>query len=114
MASFKLVDDGYPTFKKIMRGRDWVGRVCRHADGRYMGMIGKSMIVYADTEVGAFEQAVAQYLGYVDADALKARNARIRSHNREARRAGRYAAEQLMRGNFKPFDDLFLRARKGE
>jgi hypothetical protein len=55
---YKLRDDGYPTFKKIMNGRKWAGRVSPTAGG-FLAKIG----VYeaeALTEIAALREVVAK------------------------------------------------------
>ena len=68
---YRLRDDGVPGFKKIMRGKMWIGRICRHADGAYLGVIGNAQI-RAATEEDAFEGIVARELGFQNAGQLKA------------------------------------------
>jgi hypothetical protein len=55
---YKLRDDGYPTFKKIMNGRKWVGRVSQTGSG-FVAKIGDH-IVEAETEKAAFREVVAK------------------------------------------------------
>lgn len=50
---YTLRNDGYSMFKKIMSGAKWIGRVCRKADGTYLGIIGKTEAM-ASTEREAF------------------------------------------------------------
>jgi hypothetical protein len=55
---YKLRDDGYPTFKKIMNGRKWVGRVSQTTSG-FLAKIG-NYEVEALTEIAAFREVVAK------------------------------------------------------
>lgn len=97
MSSFKLRDVGVPTMKKIMQGKNWVGRVVRHADGGFLGVIqSKKLFVRAPTEVAAFEEVVAQSLGYATAADLKAHNARVRADNRVRTAVARDRAHRFM------------------
>jgi hypothetical protein len=59
---YRLVDDGYQAFKKIIIGRRWVGRVVKHAPHDYEAIIG-SIVVRQATELGAFEAVVTKHLG---------------------------------------------------
>lgn len=103
---FTLKDDGY-SFKKIMQGRKWVGRVWfNKLDNMYTGKIGQTE--HRDVSwVTAFEGAVAKHLGHEDVVALKMHNANVRAANRAAKQHAQYAMDQIMRGNFKPLDELF-------
>jgi len=83
---YRLIDDGYGTFKKIMNGRKWVGRVCQHADGRHIGIIGP-LTIYADTEKSAFREVVSKHLGFSSSSDLLRYNAVTRAHKRAARHA---------------------------
>ncbi len=58
---YKLRDDGYANFKKIMNGRKWVGRVIRTADG-FLGKIGNHE-AEALTELAALREIVAKVRG---------------------------------------------------
>jgi len=55
---YKLRDDGYPTFKKIMNGRKWVGRVSQTTSG-FLAKIG-NYEVEALTEIAALREVVAK------------------------------------------------------
>jgi hypothetical protein len=55
---YKLRDDGYPTFKKIMNGRKWVGRVRQTTSG-FLAKIG-DYEAEALTEIAAFREVVAK------------------------------------------------------
>jgi len=99
MSAYKLKDDGYPTFKKIIHGRKWVGRVGRKVDGTFIGIIGRTEFTGPD-EGTVFAEVVARHLGYESAAALHARNSRVRSENREARRQARSLASRFLDGTF--------------
>jgi hypothetical protein len=55
---YKLRDDGYPTFKKIINGRKWVGRVSQTAGG-FLAKIG-DYEAEALTEIAALREVVAK------------------------------------------------------
>src|SRR5580698_11449011 len=55
---YKLRDDGYPTFKKIINGRKWVGRVSQTASG-FLAKIG-DYEAEALTEIAALREVVAK------------------------------------------------------
>jgi hypothetical protein len=59
---YRLVDDGYPTFKKIVVGRKWVGRVVKRVSD-YEAVVGTTTIRGA-TERAAFEAIVTALLGH--------------------------------------------------
>ena len=113
MSSFILRDEGYGTFKKIVSDRRWVGRVCRHADGSYLGIIGKTT-VKAASEREAFDEVVAQHLGYPNAAALRSRNAVVSQANRARKAHSRAVANEMLAGNFEPFMNLMDRVLKAE
>ena len=92
--AYYLRDHGLP-FKKIMHGKKWVGRVCRHGDGGYLGIIGKES-VRAATEREAFEEIAARAMGYHSAAALHASNRR----GRQAKRVYDRAADAVGREFF--------------
>ncbi len=58
---YKLRDDGYANFKKIMNGRKWVGRVSRTTAG-FLGKIG-NYEAEAVTEAAALREVVAKVRG---------------------------------------------------
>ena len=70
--SYRMIEVG-PTcsFKKIMHGRKWVGRVCKHADGGFLGVIGK-LTAHRPTEREAFEEVCALQMGFGSAAELHA------------------------------------------
>jgi hypothetical protein len=57
-----LKDDGYPTFKWIVSGRERRGRVIGNADGTFTGRIG-TVEAHGPSEVDAFRQVVAKVEG---------------------------------------------------
>lgn len=104
---YTLKDVGLP-YKKIMTGRSWVGRVAKCADGRFLGVIGQDKI-YESTETKAFEAVVSRALGYESADALRAHNSRVRSAKRAQRQTADAVVNEMLRGNFAPFEKLLGR-----
>jgi|SoiMethySBSTD1v2_1073268.scaffolds.fasta_scaffold3437509_2 hypothetical protein len=112
MSRFRLMpQEGTCTFQKIVTGRKWVGRVGKCEDGQFFGKIGKTF-VYAPTAIAAFEKAVAQHLGYTDANALRDHNAQVTRRNRQMRAAGRYAVSEMQRGNFEPLFNALTRSEE--
>ncbi len=108
--NYRLVDDGYPTFKKIKRGNIAIGRVCRTKEG-YLGIIGKAAIKAA-TEDAAFREIVARHCGHTNYTAMAAKNTAVRAINAQRRAEARYVTEEMIRGNFKPLDRILDRAMK--
>jgi hypothetical protein len=107
MSRYTLKDDGLP-YKKIMQGRKWVGRVWKDAEGMFVGKIGRTE--HRDVSVlTAFEGAVAEHLGYADVVALKMHNAEVRAANKLHKQQAQYAAQEMLRGNYGPFEKLFLK-----
>lgn len=104
MTTYRLLPrDGSCTFQKIMTGRKWVGRVTQHADGDWIGVIGKEM-VRAPTPVAAFEEIAARAMGHPSAAALKAKNAAVRQGTRLVNAAADHVYREVLHGNFKPLD----------
>jgi hypothetical protein len=100
--SYTMRDEGYD-FKKIYHGKQWVGRVIRHADKPFfIGIIqvkgSQPLSVQADTERGAFEEVCARAMGYATAAALHARNATVRAAKRRGRQHARQIANQILYG----------------
>jgi len=62
--AYRLVDDGYATFKKIKIGARAIGQVRRTA-GAYVGIIGKTTWI-AKSEDEAFKEVVAHYSGFAN------------------------------------------------
>jgi hypothetical protein len=93
-----LVDHGYK-FKKIMSGRKWIGRVTRHADGSFLGIIG-AISVKCATELSAFNEAGARFFGYACASDLRKANAAERLKRSELKREADRVVSDLMRGDF--------------
>jgi hypothetical protein len=58
---YKLRDDGYANFKKIINGRKWVGRVSQTASG-FFAKIGDHE-ADALTEIAALQEVVAKVKG---------------------------------------------------
>lgn len=106
MSTYRLIDAGYPTFKKIVSGRRWVGRVCRLADGTFLGIIGKTES-RARSEREAFDDVVSRHLGFENVDDLRSRNRAVRAHRRVAKQNARFVLDEMMRGNFASLDKMF-------
>ena len=114
MSRYRLHDDGYPTFKKIMSGRKQVGRVCKSVNpAGYLGIIGRTS-VRAATEKEAFEAAVAKHLGFVDVEDLRDSNREVRAINRAKKANARAVVDEMIRGNFEPLDRLMGFSKKGD
>lgn len=91
--------DGSIPYQKITTGRRWVGRVVKHAtEPHYLGIIGQTT-AKGRTAVEAFDEVVAQHLGYASADALHARNARVRQGTRLVNQAADHVAAEYLNGN---------------
>jgi hypothetical protein len=120
--TYRLVDDGYPVFKKIVRGGKWVGRVVRCADGRFYARInnarGPATEFYAATEIEAFEQVAAVQLGYANAGEVRAHNSDVRAANRDRNAYARGLADRFRRGDLTEkiavVDELLGLAPKGD
>ena len=110
--SYSLKDDGYPTFKKFVSGRKWIGRVCSTQLGHYLGIIGKTTFK-GKTEDEAFRGVVARHCGHGSYTEMANKNSEIRAVNNQRRAEGRYAAEQMISGNFELFDKILQRIEKG-
>lgn len=105
MTNYRLYDAGYSTYKKIVVGRKWIGRVSKVENG-YLGTIGKTKFA-AVTEIEAFKEVVARHLGYASASAMSDRNAKVRADNRAARLRALDAVDRaLNHGDFDRFDAL--------
>jgi len=96
--------EGTQTYQKITTGRKWVGRVTQHADGTWIGVIGKLMVKGMATSHQAFDEVVARHLGYPSAAALRSKNAQVRRVKRAVNQAADAAYREVMSGNFKPMD----------
>ncbi len=66
---YRMVDDGYTTFKKIMYEREWIGRIQQFRSGGYFGIIERHYVT-ADDELECFVAVVAKHLGYADVSAM--------------------------------------------
>jgi hypothetical protein len=104
MTAYRLVDDGYPTFKKIMRGRKWIGRVCKTKEG-FLGIIGKTEFK-GKTEQETFSEVVAKHCGYDSATDMASMNREVRAINRVQRKQAQHIVGEMMSGNFEPLDRL--------
>lgn len=109
MSRYRLVDDGYPTYKKIVTGRKWIGRVCKTSDG-FLGIIGKSEFKSYD-ERACFDGVVAKHLGFETVEDLEAKNRRVRAANRAGRAEARHVAQEMLSGNFLPFERMITRGK---
>jgi hypothetical protein len=98
--------EGTCTFCKIVHGRRWIGRVTQHADGTWIGVIGKLMVTGHATREAAFDDVVAKHLGYPTADALRAHNARARQGRRLVNQMADALAADVLSGNFSRLDRL--------
>jgi hypothetical protein len=103
--NYRLVDDGYPTFKKIKCGNRAVGRVAQ-TDGGYFGIIGR-VAIKAKTEDEAFKEIVARHCGHASYSAMAAKNTAVRTINRQRKAEARYVTDELIQGNFKPLNRMF-------
>jgi hypothetical protein len=106
MTTYRMVDHGYP-FKKIMRGKDWVGRVVKTTDGRYYARIGKLAEAYAHSELVAFHEAASKALGYRGAADLREHNRAVRAGQRARRVEINHAVTEFLGGNHNALDALF-------
>jgi hypothetical protein len=80
---YVLKNQGYP-FKFIYAARRKVGRVYRHTDGHYVGMIGRT-VRNGSSEREAFDAVVAADLGFDNVEKLNAHNRSVRAANRQSR-----------------------------
>ena len=115
--SYRLMHpEGTCTFRKIMRGRKWVGRVCSHQDGGFVAVIGKHTWARGSTPVAAFEEAAAKHMGFASSAALRERNAEVRYLNRTRRQRGQELARRFLNGSTQDqlnvIDQLFNRLEK--
>lgn len=91
---YRMVDCGYPTFKKICKGRKWVGKVMKLPDG-FLGKIANTEFK-SKSEDGAFGGVVAKHLGYGSQQELGERNRVVRKENEAKRQAVTFANGQDM------------------
>lgn len=84
--SYTLKDVGFAAYKHITLGRKQVGRVARHAEGGFVGVIGK-VSARAATEYEAFAEVVARDRGFASAAAMDARDQRARRAKRQYNQA---------------------------
>lgn len=105
-----LVDHGY-AFKKIMQGKRWIGRVAKMGDGSgYIGVIGNDSIV-CPTELEAFREIGARYLGVGNYAQLRENNRRVRFARTVQRRKAQHAMMAILAGDFRPLDELFKKGK---
>jgi len=98
--------EGTCTYYKITSGRKWIGRVYPHADGHFVGKIGGHEARGA-TAHEAFDNVGALYFGYKSVGDLQVHNRAVRQAKEAAKARARYAFDEIMKGNFKPLDELF-------
>lgn len=98
--------EGSCTFYKITTGRKWVGRVTQHADGTWLGVMGKLTVKGCTSPEKAFDEVVAWHLGYKSADALRAHNAKVREQRRTLNIVGDSLAADIMSGDFSRVDKM--------
>lgn len=103
---YVLKNQGYP-FKFIYCARRKVGRVYRHADGHYVGMIGYTERKGA-TEREAFDAVVSADLGYAGVEELNAHNRSVRAANTQRRNEVRAIADRVLRGDYDALDQLLF------
>jgi hypothetical protein len=77
--------DGSVPYQKIVTGREWVGRVVKHAtEPHYVGTMYKGKYsATGATAVAAFEAVVARALGYDSVEQIKSQNRARRAVRRE-------------------------------
>jgi hypothetical protein len=97
MPRYRLIDDGYTTFKNIYQGKRRVGRVCKCADGSFLALIGKDE-AKASTESEAFRLVAAKALGFATPADLASHNSAVRARNSAARARGHALADRLLSG----------------
>lgn len=107
MSSFKLMPpEGTCTFRKIMHGRKWVGRVYQHADGTWRCAVYRQELGQGQTPKAAFETGIAKHLGYANIGELTDHNRLVRRRNRLAKQHARQVAHRLLQGDFSAIDAL--------
>ena len=105
MHRYRLFDAGYPTFKKIVTGRKWIGRVCKTQTG-YFGIIGKTE--YRGTaEDETFREVVARHCGFPSHAAMTKSNSAVRAVNKQYRAEVKQIADDMIRGDFSAIDRFF-------
>ena len=105
MTTYRLHDDGFP-YKKIVTGRKWIGRVCKCADGTYLGIIGKDMVKECRSEREAFDRVVAMHCGYSSPEHMDESNERMRAARRASKERANQVFNAMMRGDYEPFADM--------
>jgi hypothetical protein len=105
MPRYRLIDDGYTTFKNIYQGKRRVGRVCKCADGSFLALIGKDE-AKALTESEAFRLVAAKALGFETPADLASHNSAVRARNVAAKVRARVAFDRMISGDFDAFFDI--------
>lgn len=124
MPAYRLLPPGGTcTFSKILKGKHWVGRVVKHGDGGYLGIIntgGSQRVEFrAATELAAFEGVVSRRLGYNNVGELRQHNREVRRANRVRNAVVRDKVNRFVRGDLKEkiavIDEIFdaLEGRNG-
>lgn len=104
--TYRLLDEGLP-FKVIRLRGKLVGRVCRHGDGGFLGIINGVDRVRARTEDEAFREVASRALGYADFATLKARKDVVRRTNAAKKAEVREITNRILGGDFAAIDRLF-------
>lgn len=97
--------EGTETFHRIVHKRKWVGRVVQHEDGAWLGVIGKLM-VKRPTKTEAFDDVVAQHLGYANGAVLRAKNAKVRAAKKIVNGLADEVYKRMLKGDFKALDTV--------
>lgn len=101
-----LKDVGLP-YKKVMKGRNWIGRVYRVADGSWSCDIHrKNYYRGAASAFDAFMEGGARYLGADSADDLRAKNRQANIAKRYKRRAAADLMNRVLHNEPGAFDRL--------
>lgn len=101
---YVLKNEGFP-YKNIYKGRAKVGRVVKHVEGYYLGIIGP-ITKRGNSERTAFDAAVSADLGFDSVEELNAQNRAVRAHNRQSRAVARNTMDRLLAGDFSALDAL--------
>jgi hypothetical protein len=112
MTTYRLLSrDGTVSYRKIVTGRKWVGRVYHsRTDNLFHGKIG-TLEATGASEVEAFDEVVARRFGHADAASLRAANARVRANNKAVRAKARAFADEYLnakdlKGRFDALDKM--------
>jgi predicted RNase H-like HicB family nuclease len=114
VTTYRMIDDGYPNFKKIKVGKKWVGRVCKHAEGGYLATINQKPMIAerGATEREAFERAASKALGFSSPEEVRVNNARVRRQKAEVKQRSRYVVDQLVNhSNLEPLFEMLKNER---